>query len=252
MSVNNHYLNRYNKFINYCRLNNTPKKETHHIVPRSMGGSDDSSNLIKLSLREHFIAHWLLFNSYRNESMTSAFMLMNNRQNKRVNSKTYAILKEHATAQSSQRWQDPEWSSKQRQILSLIAQTPIEHARRSQNAKKTNIKYKKESSDRMSNLWANPEKAQQMKYAMRRTKSTAESKLKHSDANKKKWADLEYKTRLKISLKESAKTKIKPVNIDGIIYPNASVAGEKFNISCELVRYRIGSKSKKFANWNYA
>jgi len=34
--------------------------EKHHIVPRSLGGSDDSDNIIKLLPREHFIAHLLL------------------------------------------------------------------------------------------------------------------------------------------------------------------------------------------------
>jgi len=34
--------------------------ETHHIVPRSMGGSDDDSNLVNLTAREHYIAHKLL------------------------------------------------------------------------------------------------------------------------------------------------------------------------------------------------
>jgi hypothetical protein len=34
--------------------------ETHHILPRCMGGLDDPSNLVKLTAREHFIAHMLL------------------------------------------------------------------------------------------------------------------------------------------------------------------------------------------------
>jgi hypothetical protein len=34
--------------------------EVHHVMPRSLGGSDDSSNLVRLTYREHFIAHWLL------------------------------------------------------------------------------------------------------------------------------------------------------------------------------------------------
>lgn len=50
------YFNIINKtdrdIIGYC--------EIHHILPRSLGGSDDPSNLIKLSAREHFICHWLL------------------------------------------------------------------------------------------------------------------------------------------------------------------------------------------------
>lgn len=35
-------------------------QEKHHIIPRSLGGSNDASNIISLSPREHFIAHLLL------------------------------------------------------------------------------------------------------------------------------------------------------------------------------------------------
>jgi hypothetical protein len=34
--------------------------ESHHIIPKSLGGSNDESNLINLLPREHFIAHLLL------------------------------------------------------------------------------------------------------------------------------------------------------------------------------------------------
>lgn len=34
--------------------------EEHHILPRSLGGSDDPSNLVRLEYREHYLAHWLL------------------------------------------------------------------------------------------------------------------------------------------------------------------------------------------------
>ena len=34
--------------------------ECHHILPRSLGGSNDKSNLATLTYREHFLAHWLL------------------------------------------------------------------------------------------------------------------------------------------------------------------------------------------------
>nr|DAJ15163.1 MAG TPA: HNH endonuclease [Myoviridae sp. ctTS62] len=44
------------------RIENPPteKFERHHIVPRSLGGSDDKENIVKLTLREHYIAHLLL------------------------------------------------------------------------------------------------------------------------------------------------------------------------------------------------
>lgn len=38
----------------------------HHIVPKHCGGSDDSSNLTYLTVREHIIAHFLLWKMFKN------------------------------------------------------------------------------------------------------------------------------------------------------------------------------------------
>ena len=38
--------------------------ERHHILPKALGGSNDSSNLIALTAREHFVAHLLLARIY--------------------------------------------------------------------------------------------------------------------------------------------------------------------------------------------
>ena len=43
--------------------------ETHHILPRSLGGTDDKSNLVNLLAREHFICHLLLTKMYKKESI---------------------------------------------------------------------------------------------------------------------------------------------------------------------------------------
>ena len=40
--------------------------EVHHIIPKSHGGSDDNSNLVKLTAREHYIAHLLLVKIHPN------------------------------------------------------------------------------------------------------------------------------------------------------------------------------------------
>ncbi|QQM13929.1 homing endonuclease [Acinetobacter phage Morttis] len=34
--------------------------ETHHIVPKCIGGTNDTTNLVNLTTREHIIAHLLL------------------------------------------------------------------------------------------------------------------------------------------------------------------------------------------------
>jgi hypothetical protein len=40
--------------------------ERHHIVPLCMGGTNEKSNLVLLTCREHFLAHWLLVKIYPN------------------------------------------------------------------------------------------------------------------------------------------------------------------------------------------
>lgn len=80
--LNMHYFNRYIKFINSIKDRKLPKDintEIHHIIPRSLGGSDDRKNLINLKLREHFLIHYLLYKSlYNNVSMAYALFLMCN------------------------------------------------------------------------------------------------------------------------------------------------------------------------------
>lgn len=41
--------------------------EIHHIIPRCLGGQNDN-NLVKFTIREHYIAHWLLCKIYPMEA----------------------------------------------------------------------------------------------------------------------------------------------------------------------------------------
>lgn len=51
--------------------------ETHHIIPKCMGGDNNKSNKVKLTYREHFISHWLLHREYpTNKSLAAAFHIM--------------------------------------------------------------------------------------------------------------------------------------------------------------------------------
>lgn len=106
--MNQHYKNRYDKFINSIRNKGIRKfegyKERHHIIPRCMKGTNEPHNLINLTLREHFLAHWLLYKTYPDYfPIVSAFLQMIHKNPKtkkgyqgRFTSKSYAILKERA------------------------------------------------------------------------------------------------------------------------------------------------------------
>lgn len=51
--------------------------EVHHILPRCMGGDDSSDNLVRLTAREHFLAHWLLVKiNPEDKSLTYAWNMM--------------------------------------------------------------------------------------------------------------------------------------------------------------------------------
>ena len=56
------YALAYNRLIAMARKRGAIDgySERHHVLPRALGGSDDSSNLVSLTAREHFIAHLLL------------------------------------------------------------------------------------------------------------------------------------------------------------------------------------------------
>jgi len=47
--------------------------ERHHVLPRSMGGGDESENIVVLTAREHYIVHWLLFKIHRTRAMALAW-----------------------------------------------------------------------------------------------------------------------------------------------------------------------------------
>lgn len=57
--------------------------EVHHIIPRSEGGTDAPDNLVELTAREHFLAHWLLYRIYKTPASARAFKLMVNDQKRR-------------------------------------------------------------------------------------------------------------------------------------------------------------------------
>ena len=49
--------------------------ESHHIIPKSLGGSDSKDNLVRLSAREHFVCHWLLVKMYKTSKRSYYKML---------------------------------------------------------------------------------------------------------------------------------------------------------------------------------
>lgn len=95
--------------MNYIKIHNSIIKsalsrgrvagygEMHHIIPKSMGGTDNKDNLVMLTAREHFIIHWLLAKIHRNSQMIFALFAMTkpgNRSQKRYTSHSFKYARE--------------------------------------------------------------------------------------------------------------------------------------------------------------
>ena len=50
--------------------------EKHHIIPKCLKGTDDKSNIVRLTAREHYIAHLLLAKIHKNKGLDKAVALM--------------------------------------------------------------------------------------------------------------------------------------------------------------------------------
>lgn len=110
-------MNKYNKW--YAAITERAKSrvldsytESHHIVPRSLGGSDETDNLVNLTAREHFVCHWLLVkmtSGKENHQMLNALRMMRaekqgqQRYDTKITARVYASIKqEYAELQSKQ------------------------------------------------------------------------------------------------------------------------------------------------------
>ena len=71
--MTNNNLKRYNKLIAYYQQNppTTGYCEVHHILPKSLGGSDEPSNFVHLPVKAHLIAHELYFKAHRHYPLDS-------------------------------------------------------------------------------------------------------------------------------------------------------------------------------------
>jgi hypothetical protein len=98
--IKNKYTNWYYQIINRAqnRILVAEYFEKHHIIPKSLGGSNNKINLVKLTAREHFVCHWLLTKMVDGEyrkKMCYALHAMGNllSENRYINSRAFEKIK---------------------------------------------------------------------------------------------------------------------------------------------------------------
>jgi hypothetical protein len=91
--------------------------EKHHIIPRSLGGSNETANLVKLTGREHFICHLLLpkmtIGTNRKKMIYAIWMMCRASRDRRfaykVTARAYTSIKEVMRTNRTADDFTPEW-----------------------------------------------------------------------------------------------------------------------------------------------
>jgi hypothetical protein len=88
-----------NKAISECRTKQSNTYyELHHIVPKCLGGTNEKSNLVLLTAREHYICHMLLVEVYPNNKKilyaADDMHVIKSGRNYKVSSRLYNSIKE--------------------------------------------------------------------------------------------------------------------------------------------------------------
>lgn len=115
--IENKYTSTYSSIVNKAKNENRKKHngvyyESHHIIPKCLGGTNDRTNLVLLTAREHFICHLLLTKMVTGQAQIKMNIAMTNflrtskthNRDYNVTSRFYKYIREKcAKAQSGSR-----------------------------------------------------------------------------------------------------------------------------------------------------
>lgn len=203
------YTKWYNDIISNAMAN--PKldcyTETHHIIPKSLGGTDADSNLVRLSAREHFLCHWLLVKMTSGQSRIkmafafNAFRRSSKNQKRSLTGRQYDIVRKEVSKARSLFLQGNTYNlGKKRAPMSSETKQKIS------DAKKGRVMSEEEKIKRSLALKGRP-KSQETKERMKKPKSTSHAeKIRRANIGKK----LSEETKKKISLSKQRSKKEAP------------------------------------------
>lgn len=147
------YLRIYNQLIEKAKERNDINGyyEIHHIIPKSEGGTDSPDNLVKLTGREHFIAHKLLWmDNPTLFSRCSTFMMMSNQRGIKWGS-LYESVRKEFNESLRHPWRRPENRLKQLKVVMGVPKSD-EHKKKISEALKGKPKSKEAVEKMKANL----------------------------------------------------------------------------------------------------
>lgn len=199
--------------------------EVHHIIPKSIGGTNSKKNLVVLSLKEHYICHLLLTRIYEDNSMIKAFYAMTNRWKLSASMYDYYRGKYHDRLSEKAKKQ---WTDEARKKCSEAMK---ERWKDKEYANKVYAGVRKYVEE-------NPEEVAKKTKLVHDYNKTDEGRKKMSDALKTRWEDDELKERYSKRMRELHKDPIE----------KEKRTKHFKNPKSEEHKRKIGIKSKEWMN----
>lgn len=196
-------------------------KHTHHIIPKHMGGTDDSNNLIELTIEEHAQAHFNLWKKFECIEDKIAWECLSGRklseEERIILSKSgfeKFLLDENKVIK---------WKNKISNTLTGKTQSEETRIKRSNSLK---LAYK----EGRKKVIINPNDARKRYYENNISQLMAEGR-KNSEKWKQSVTSEEYKIK-----KTLADPRSKKVSVNGAIYNSIREASKKANINYSKLR----------------
>ena len=238
----NKYTLWYFEIINSAKIKDRKKDiltESHHIIPRCMNGSNDKSNLVRLTHREHYICHLLLCKMISDKKilhrLVNAVYLM--QSTRRVTAREYQFLKENSKINKKDHWRYGKKNSEE-------------------SNRKRSITLKGKLSGSKNPMYGRCGKLNPCSRSVVIDGIEYSSLKEAANIFNVNVDTIKYriKTKVNYSYKQERNRNIKaapkkPISIDGIYYESSTDAARILGILAETIRYRL--KSDYFTNWYF-
>lgn len=188
MFLDNKYTKWYFQLLNFRRITPfTDYGEWHHEIPKSLGGTNDKSNLVRLTAREHFVAHRLLTKMTvgdNNRKMWYALKRTVSSGNVTITSRTFAKIREEYAQAVSQTLTGRKLSAEHRENIG-----------KHWKGKPKSESFKKQLSDRLNDEQRDADRRAKISASLKGHKMSEETRRKISETRKKKHAEGTLRTR---------------------------------------------------------
>jgi hypothetical protein len=205
-------------------------KHIHHIIPKHAGGSNDPSNLIELSIKDHSDAHRLLYEKYGKKEDYIAWKMLSGK------SEECELQRIELSKEGYQKFIK---SDKFDEYKKSISKSLTGKKQSEESKRKKSISMKKAHSE---GRHRNPFKKLPKSYFVDLYKNTnANERLSNARKQSKKWKDSVTSEEYKIK-KCLADPRSKKIEYNGVIYPSIRNAAKSLGISYTKMRSILNKK----------